>query len=57
LTAKRLELVRELIPRAGVVGCLVNPTNPEADSQLTDIRAAARMFQQEVLILKVARAR
>ena len=30
LTAKRLELLRELVPQAGVVACLVNPTSPEA---------------------------
>jgi putative ABC transport system substrate-binding protein len=54
LTAKRLELLRELVPRAGVVACLVNPTNPEAESQLTDIRAAARTFRQELLILNAS---
>jgi putative tryptophan/tyrosine transport system substrate-binding protein len=54
LTAKRLELLRELMPQAGVVACLVNPKNPEADSQLTDIRAAARTFGQELLILNAS---
>jgi ABC-type uncharacterized transport system substrate-binding protein len=54
LTAKRLELLRDLVPRAGVVACLVNPMNPEADSQLTDIRTSARMVQQEVLILNAS---
>jgi putative ABC transport system substrate-binding protein len=54
LTAKRLELLRELVPQAGVIACLVNPNNPEADSQLMDIRAAARTFGQEVLILNAS---
>jgi ABC-type uncharacterized transport system substrate-binding protein len=54
LTAKRVELLRELVPQAGVMACLVNPNNPEADSQLTDIRAAARTFGQEVLILNAS---
>jgi putative ABC transport system substrate-binding protein len=54
LTAKRLELLRELVPQAGIVACLVNPKNPEADSQLTDIRAAARTFGQELLILNAS---
>jgi putative ABC transport system substrate-binding protein len=54
LTAKRLELLRELVPHRGSVACLVNQTSPEADSQLTDIRAAARTVQQEVLILNAS---
>jgi putative ABC transport system substrate-binding protein len=54
LTAKRLELLRELVPQAGVIACLVNPNNPEADSQLTDIRAAARTFGQALLILNAS---
>jgi ABC-type uncharacterized transport system substrate-binding protein len=39
LTAKRLELLRELVPSAGVVAFLVNPASPEAETQLTDARA------------------
>ena len=38
LTAKRLELLRELVPDASIVACLVNPKNPEAENQLMDIR-------------------
>ena len=37
LTAKRLELLRELRPQASVA-CLVNPSSPEAEAQLADIR-------------------
>ena len=54
LTAKRLELLRELAARAGVVACLVNPNNPEAESQLTDMRAAAHTFGQELLVLNAS---
>jgi putative ABC transport system substrate-binding protein len=54
LSAKRLELLRELVPRAGVIACLVNPNNPEAEGQLTDIQAAARMFGQELLLLNAS---
>src|SRR5262245_48391115 len=39
LTAKRLELLRELRPQASIA-CLVNPSSPEAEAQLTDIREA-----------------
>jgi putative ABC transport system substrate-binding protein len=47
LTAKRLELLRELRPQAGIA-CLVNPSSPEAETQLTDIREAARTTGQEL---------
>src|SRR5262249_7929781 len=39
LTAKRLELLRELHPQASIA-CLVNPSSPEAETQLADIREA-----------------
>jgi ABC-type uncharacterized transport system substrate-binding protein len=39
---KRLELVRELIPTATIVGLLVNPTNPAAWILSRDLEAAAR---------------
>ena len=42
LAAKRLELLRELIPAAARIAVLVNPANAEADSTLRDVEAAAR---------------
>lgn len=42
LGAKRLELVRELIPKAAVVGLLINPANPNRQPQLNDVEDAAR---------------
>jgi len=57
LTAKRLEVLRELIPQAVDVACLVNPSSPEAESQLTDIRAAPRRVGQEILALNASNDR
>jgi ABC-type uncharacterized transport system substrate-binding protein len=51
LTAKRLELLRELVPRAGPIGVLVNPTSPEVETQLTDARAAAGSIGLEILVV------
>jgi putative ABC transport system substrate-binding protein len=41
LAPKRLELLRELVPTASDIGLLVNPTNPNADTQSRDLLAAA----------------
>src|SRR5262249_39876585 len=51
LTAKRLELLRELVPGPRVVGFLVNPASPEAETQLTDARAAARTIGQDIFVV------
>ena len=57
LTAKRLELLRELVPGSGVVACLVNPDSPEIETQLTDIRATSRTMGQEILVLNASNDR
>jgi putative tryptophan/tyrosine transport system substrate-binding protein len=53
LTAKRLELLRELRPHASVA-CLVNPSSPEAETQLTDIREAALTTGKQLRLLNVS---
>src|SRR6516165_10903009 len=50
LGAKRLELLRELLPSAAHIGCLVNPTNPTSESQVADVRAAARERGVDLLV-------
>jgi putative ABC transport system substrate-binding protein len=51
LWPKRLELLRELAPKAGAIGLLVNPANPNAVPNTKNLQAAARTlgFQIEVL--------
>jgi len=53
LTAKRLELMRELRPQASIA-CLVNPSSPEAETQLEDIREAARITGKDIRLLNVS---
>ena len=51
LGAKRLELLRELVPNSAVVGVLVDPGSPEATPQLSDAEAAARAIGQQIAVL------
>jgi putative ABC transport system substrate-binding protein len=53
LTAKRVELLRELRPQASIA-CLVNPASPEAETQLADIREAARVTGKDLRLLGVS---
>ena len=52
LTPKRLELVSELVPWAGVIGLLVNPNNPQTEGVVRDVQEAARAKRVELPVLK-----
>src|SRR6266478_5502531 len=43
LNAKRLELLSELVPRAGVIALLVNQNNTNTESIMRDMQEAARV--------------
>src|SRR3984893_1840355 len=51
LGTKNLELLHELVPKVTVIGGLANLTNPNAEHQLTDLQAAARILGQELVVL------
>jgi putative ABC transport system substrate-binding protein len=51
LGAKRLEFLRELVPRAKIVALLVNPTNPSAETVARDLQATARTMGLELHVL------
>src|SRR5258706_4653653 len=57
LGAKRLELVRELVPSATIIGFLTNPQNPTSESQTRDVEAAARALGVELMILNASSER
>jgi putative ABC transport system substrate-binding protein len=42
LTAKRLQLARELVPGAAVIAILVNPNNPNTGNRVAETQRAAR---------------
>jgi len=56
LGPKRLELLHELIPKAGTVGFLVNPSSQIAEIQTKEIVEAARTFGQRVHVLSASTA-
>ncbi len=57
LAAKRLELVRELVPSAKLIGLLVNPSNPIAQSETRDVERAARVLGLQIVVLNAGSER
>ena len=58
LAAKRLELLRELVPGAARVAVLVNPTGAAtAETTLSDVQAAARAIGLQIQVLNAGTSR
>jgi putative tryptophan/tyrosine transport system substrate-binding protein len=55
VTAKRVELLRELVPSATVIGFLVDPSFPTADVKTREAENAARAHGFELLVLNASR--
>jgi len=51
ITAKRLELLHELVPHAAVVGALINPTNTNAAADTRELKHAARTLGLQLHVL------
>ena len=52
LIVKRLEILREIVPKASLIAVLVNPNNARAERDTVDIQAAASAAGQRVLLLR-----
>lgn len=50
LGMKSLELLHQLVPGATATGVLTNSTNPNAEHQLNDLRAAAHALGQDLIV-------
>jgi putative ABC transport system substrate-binding protein len=48
---KRLELLRQLVPRATTIAVLVNPDNPNTEADRRDVQAAALAVGQQLIVL------
>jgi putative tryptophan/tyrosine transport system substrate-binding protein len=57
LAPKRLEILREVVPKASVIGVLLNPNSAGAQPQLEDVEKAARVIDQQVRILRASSER
>jgi putative ABC transport system substrate-binding protein len=54
LGAKRLELLRQLVPKAGTIAMLVNPSSPNPEAERRDVQATAQAIGQQLIILDVS---
>jgi putative tryptophan/tyrosine transport system substrate-binding protein len=57
LHSKQLEFLREVVPKAAVIGLLVNPTQAAAESQKRDAQVAARALGQQILVVNASSER
>ena len=57
VTPKRLEFLHEVIPTAGPIAVLVNPTSPTAESQARNLQGFASARKLELRLLRVSSER
>jgi len=50
LDAKRMELLREMMPTADVIGALMDSSRPEAADQLKSVQAAAQAVGRQLIV-------
>jgi ABC-type uncharacterized transport system substrate-binding protein len=56
LEAKRMELLRELIPKTSTIAFLLNANSPNKADVVAEVQAAARTLGQEVVIVQAGTA-
>jgi putative ABC transport system substrate-binding protein len=54
MEAKRLGLLRELLPRATFIGVLLNPRNAVFETELNDVERGARAVGQQIQVMKAS---
>jgi putative tryptophan/tyrosine transport system substrate-binding protein len=57
LEAKKLALLRELVPKAALIAMLVNPANPSAETDIEDVWKAAAAVGQPIFFLRASSER
>ena len=56
VVGKRLSLLRELVPAAATVGVLINPENPNAQSDTSAVQDSARSLGQQIKFVNAGTA-
>jgi putative tryptophan/tyrosine transport system substrate-binding protein len=51
LGAKRLDLLRQLVPKANLIAMLVNPGSVDTEAERRDVQGAAQRLGQQLIIL------
>jgi putative ABC transport system substrate-binding protein len=51
LGAKRLDLLRQLVPKANLIAMLVNPGSVDTEAERRDVQAAAQRLGQQLIVL------
>ena len=54
LSEKRLELLRELVPKAAIIGFLINPNNPNTETIARRLQEVARTLGQQIRVLNAS---
>jgi putative ABC transport system substrate-binding protein len=54
LVPKQLELISELVPKADVIAALVNPDNPNTETEERELEAAARALRLQIHVLRAS---
>jgi putative ABC transport system substrate-binding protein len=54
LGAKRLELLQQVVPKATLIGFLVNPLGRNAEFETSDMQEAARALGRQVVVLRAS---
>ena len=57
LAAKRLELLRELLPAATRIATLINPAGSKPEATLRDVEAAARTMGLQIQVVRASNSR
>ena len=57
LGAKRLDLLRQLVPKATLIAHLVNPGSVDTEAERRDVQGAAQRLGQQLIVLDASSAR